>query len=174
MAINQYFDIIKRWWWLLLASTLVASASAFVAVSREPRIYQATTTVVVGQSLQQADPTSQDIYISQQLAQTYREMVTRQPILRGVQEALGLSFTPWYGNISARLVPGTQFLEISVRDTVPERAAAISDEIANQLIVQSPNNIHEEQEREAFVREQIETLQAGIQQTQLDIHWTLK
>jgi polysaccharide biosynthesis transport protein len=169
MAINQYFDIIKRWWWLLLASTLVASVSAFVAVSREPRIYQAATTVVVGQSLQQADPSSQDIYISQQLAQTYREMVTRQPILRGVQEALGLSFVPWYGNISARLVPGTQFLEISVRDTVPERAAGIADEIANQLIVQSPNNIHEEQEREAFVREQIETLQAGIQQTQLDI-----
>ena len=169
MELKQYFDIIKKWWWLLLASTLVASVSAFIAVSREPRIYQAATTVVVGQTMQQADPSSQDIYISQQLAQTYREMVTRQPILRGVQEALGLSFVPWSGNISARLVPGTQFLEIYVRDTVPERAAAIADEIANQLIVQSPNNIHEEQEREAFVREQIQTLQASIQQTQLDI-----
>ena len=169
MELKQYFDVIKKWWWLLLASTLVASVSAFIAVSREPRIYQAATTVVVGQTMQQADPSSQDIYISQQLAQTYREMVPRQPILRGVQEALGLSFVPWHENISARLVPGTQFLEIYVRDTVPERAAAIADEIANQLIVQSPNNIHEEQEREAFVREQIQTLQASIQQTQLDI-----
>jgi polysaccharide biosynthesis transport protein len=169
MELKQYFDIIKKWWWLMLASVLVASLSAFIAVSREPRIYQATTTVVVGQSIQQTNPSNQDLYISQQLAQTYREMVSRQPVLSGVQEALGLSFVPRAANVSARLVPGTQFLEISARDTVPERAAAIADEIARQLIEQSPNQVQEEQAREAFVREQLESLQAGIQQTELAI-----
>ena len=49
MVILEYLNIVKKWWWLIVASVLVASASSYYAVSREPRIYQATTTVVVGQ-----------------------------------------------------------------------------------------------------------------------------
>ena len=121
MELKRYLSAIQKWWWLLVASTRVATVSGYFAVSRMPRIYQASTSLIVGQSLNEANPTNQDLCISGQLAQTYREIVTRQPILRGAADSLGLPYVPRADDVSAWLVPGTQLLGISVRDTDPER-----------------------------------------------------
>ena len=169
MELKRYISAIKKWWWLLVASTLVATVSGYYAVSRMPRIYQATTSLMVGQSLNEANPTNQDLYISQQLAQTYREIVTRQPILRGAAESLGLPFVPRAEDVSAWLVPGTQLLGIAVRDTAPERARALADAIAQELIEQTPNEIEEEQARQGFVRTQLQNLEENIEITEEEI-----
>jgi non-specific protein-tyrosine kinase len=134
-----------------------------------PRTYQAFTTLVIGQSLQEANPTNEDLYISRQLAQTYRELATRQPILRGAADALGLSYTPSRESISAWLEPGTQLLSIGVLDTDPERARALADAIAEQLILQTPNEIAEERARQDFARSQLQNLQESIQTTEEEI-----
>ncbi len=169
MALEDYLKVVKRWWWLLVASTLVATASSAFALSREPRIYQATTTVIVGQGLEKANPTYTDFSIGQQLAQTYVNMVRRQPILQGAAEALGLEFVPWSGNVSAQIVAGTQLVEIRVRDTSPERARALADEIAHQLILQTPTNPAEDEGRRTFVEEQLQTLEENIRLTEEEI-----
>ena len=161
MELAQYWSVVRRWWWLIVASVLVATVSSYVSTMRVPRIYQATTTVMVGTSLQKANPTNQDLYISQQLAQTYAGMVRRRPILQGAANALGLPFIPSEGNVSARNVPGTQLLEIQVRDTDPERASALSDAIAQELILQSPAESGEDQSRRVFVQSQLERLFPG-------------
>jgi len=169
VELTRYFIAIRKWWWLIAISTLVAAVSSYVAVSRMPRIYQASTTIMVGQGLQSANPDSQDLYISQQLAQTYREMVTRQPILGAAAEALGLSYVPSPQDVSAWLVSGTQLMGIAVRDTDPERARALADAIVQQLILQTPNEIAEDQARQAFVRTQLMQLEENIQATQQEI-----
>ncbi|MFL7809112.1 MAG: Wzz/FepE/Etk N-terminal domain-containing protein, partial [Anaerolineae bacterium] len=169
MELAQYWSVVRRWWWLIVASVLVATVSSYVSTMRVPRIYQATTTVMVGTSLQKANPTNQDLYISEQLAQTYAGMVRRRPILQGAANALGLPFIPSEGNVSARNVPGTQLLEIQVRDTDPERAAALSDAIAQQLILQSPAESGEDQSRRAFVQTQLEQLETNIQENEAEI-----
>ncbi len=169
MELKQYFSIVKKWWWLIVASTLVATVAGYIAVSRVPRVYQATTTAVVGPGLPSPSLTTQDLWFSQQLAQTYRDMVSRQPILEGVAKALNLPFVPWAGNVSARLVPGTQFLEISVRDTDPERARAIADEIARQLIAQTPGDLASDQSRQSFVQAQLKSIEENINLTQQEI-----
>jgi succinoglycan biosynthesis transport protein ExoP len=169
MALEQYWVVIKKWWWLMVASTLVASISSYASLSRVPRIYQAATTVLVGQSVFEPDPSAQDFAISQQLAQTYVNMVQRRPILEGAAEALGLSYVPWSGNVSARIVPGTQLVEITVRDTSPERARTLADEIAQQLILQTPTDSAEEQARGAFVQAQLQSLEENIQITEEEI-----
>jgi succinoglycan biosynthesis transport protein ExoP len=168
MALEEYWTVVRRWWWLLVLSTLVAAASSYYAVQREPRIYQATTTTMVGQALERANPSSQDLYISQQLAQTYVNMVSRRMILEGAAETLGLSYVPWPDNVSARIVAGTQLLEISVRDTSPQRAQALADAIAEQLILQTPESA-EDQSRRAFIEEQLAKLQQGVQDTEAEI-----
>ena len=169
MELKQYFMAIKKWWWLLVASTLVATVAGYIGVSRMPRVFQATTTVVVGQGLQSANPNSQDLYISQQLAQTYREMVTRGPILGGAAEALGLTYAPSSQNVNAWLVAGTQLMGIAVRDTDPERARALADAIVQQLILQTPNEIAEDQARRSFVQTQLGNLEQSIQDTEAEI-----
>ncbi len=169
MDLKRYLSAIKKWWWLLVASTLVATVSGYYAVSRMPRIYQATTSLMVGQSLNEANPTNQDLYISGQLAQTYREIVTRQPILQGAAEALGLPYVPRPDDVSAWLVPGTQLLGIAVRDSDPERARALADAIAQELIDQTPNEIEEDQARQGFVRTQLLSLEENIEITEEEI-----
>jgi succinoglycan biosynthesis transport protein ExoP len=166
MRLEQYFAVIRKWLWLIVASVLVSTISGYLGTLQMPRIYQAATTVMVGQALEQPDPNSQDLYLGQQLAQTYADMARRRPILAGVAEALGLDYVPSAENVSARQVPGTQLLEIAVRDTHPERAMYIADEIAHQLILQSPTQAREEQERRAFVQTQLEDLESWIQETQ--------
>jgi non-specific protein-tyrosine kinase len=168
MELGQYFSVLKRWWWLMVACVAVATASSYYGTTKMPRIYQATTTVMVGQSLEQVNPSSQDLYMSQQLAQTYAEMVRRRPILESAAQAMGLAYVPSAGSISTRQVAGTQLLEISVRDTNPERARVLADEVANQLILQSPAT-SEDQERQDFVRDQLADLQTNIEATEAEI-----
>lgn len=164
MELEQYIAVLRKWWWLMVACALVAGISSYLGTLGMPRIYQATATVMVGQGvLEKPNPNSQDIWLSQQLAQTYATMVQRQPIRQAAAAALGLEYIPY---ATARQVPGTQLLEISVQDTIPERAAAIADEIANQLILQSPTASSENQQRQAFVQSQLEDLEERIQQTQ--------
>ncbi len=169
MVIDDYLRVAKRWWWLLILSTLVASASSYISVSRAPRIYQATTTVIVGQSLSRSNPTYQDFTIGQQLAQTYVNMVRRQPILQGAAVALGLDYVPRSGDVSAGIVPGTQLIEISVRDASPERAQALADGIAQQLILQTPDDPASSQTRRAFVEEQLQSIERNIAATEAEI-----
>jgi len=169
MALEDYWRAIVKWWWLLLASMVVASISSYLSVSRAPRIYQATTTVIVGQSLSKADPTYSDFSIGQQLAQTYVNMVRRRPVLEGAAGALGLSYTPRGEDVSAQIVPGTQLVEISVRDTDAERARALADAVAQQLIEATPGDAAEDQERRTFVENQLRDLEVNIEATQVEI-----
>jgi non-specific protein-tyrosine kinase len=168
MELGYYFSVFKRWWWLMVACVGVATGSSYYGTTQMPRIYQATTTVMVGQSLEEVNPSSQDIYLSRQLAQTYAELVKRRPILESAAEALGLPYVPSAGNISTRQVAGTQLLEIGVRDTNPQRARVLADEIANQLILKTPSAT-EDQERQLFVKDQLVDLQGKIEATQTEI-----
>jgi non-specific protein-tyrosine kinase len=121
---------------------------------------------MVGQNLQNVDPSTTDFLTSEKLAQTYSEIVRRQPALQATVEALNLPIT-WQqlkGNVSVRLVQGTQLIEISVEDTVPERAQATADELARQLIRQSPTspeNAAATQHKE-FVQRQLDDLQSKM------------
>jgi capsular exopolysaccharide synthesis family protein len=169
MVIEDYLRVVTKWWWLLILSTLVAAGSSYYTVSRAPRIYQARTTVIVGQSLSRSNPTYQDFTIGQQLAQTYVNMVRRQPILQGAAQALDLGYVPSSGNVSAGIVPGTQLIEISVRDTSPERAQALADGIAQQLILQTPGDPTDNQTRREFVEAQLRTLEGNIAATEEEI-----
>ncbi|HOT90796.1 MAG TPA: polysaccharide biosynthesis tyrosine autokinase [Anaerolineae bacterium] len=169
MELKQYFGVIKKWWWLAVTCVLIASVSSYMGTQQMPRIYSATTTLMVGQALQQANPSSQEIYLSQQLAQTYATMVKRKPILEGAARALGLQYIPAAGNVSARVVPGSQLLEITVLDTDPERARILADEIAQQLIKQTPTDSPEVQERRAFVQQQLKDLEDKIKTTKAEI-----
>jgi polysaccharide biosynthesis transport protein len=81
--------------------------------------------------------------------------------------ALGLSSLPAF---NASPLPNGQMLEIVVVDTDPQRAQMVANELANQLILLSPTSPKpEEQEREAFINEQLASLQQSIPETEAEI-----
>jgi polysaccharide biosynthesis transport protein len=168
MEIRDYIAPLRKWWWLILAVTLIAGVVGFVIVEQQPETFQTTATLQIGQSiLQDPNPTTSLIAISQQLALTYADLARRSAVRQATMDALGLDLLPTY---TIRPVASTQLMEITVTDTSPERAQAVANELANQLILQSPTaSEQEERERQAFIDRQLDDLEQEITNTQATI-----
>jgi len=167
MELGAFLRPLRRWWRLLLASTALAAVSSSCYALVQPPVYEAQTTLIIGQALGSPNPTGGDLALSQQLTVTYSDLLHRRPVREQTMAVLGLTFLPEY---SARPLPDRQLLEIVVVDTIPERAKAVADELARQLILQSPTAPQpEEQQRQTFISDQLASLQANIQQTQSEI-----
>lgn len=130
----------------------------------QPDVYVSRTTLVIGTTILDPNPDSGQIYIAQQLAQIYADMARREPIQQATMDALGIGWLPAY---QSRAVPNAQMVEISVTDTNPRRAQLIANELALQLIRQSPAiGDTETGVRQEFIRSQLSNLQEQIQETQ--------
>lgn len=151
----------------MLLAVIVAGVSSYLAVSRQPPTYEARATLSVGNALQETSPTVNDFNLPEMLAALYAPLANKEEVREKTKEALGLSSLPSY---VARSVPNTPFIEIVVTDTMPERAQAVANELANQLILQSPTAPKpEDQERAAFINEQLDELQNNIDETREEI-----
>ncbi|HRX01807.1 MAG: polysaccharide biosynthesis tyrosine autokinase [Anaerolineae bacterium] len=167
MELRQYFNTFRKWLWLIVLATLVATAASFLATRQQAPIYAAKTSLMVGQTLENPNPTGNDVWLGQQLAQTYAEIAKRDLVRGTTMEALGLSWLPEY---TVQLVPNTQLLEIRVVDTNPVRAQAVAAELANQLILQSPSaSDRTRQDRREFVTRQLQELETNIDETKARI-----
>ena len=167
MELKEYILPLRKWWWLIVAATLVATVSSFLATREQPPIYQTRTTVMIGNSINNPNPNGYDYYQSQQLATTYADIVKRDNVRQATMAALGLGFLPEY---SARTVPNTQLVEITVTATDPVRAQAVAKELVNQLIAISPSGQNgESQKRQAFISGQLNELEDKIKATQTEI-----
>ncbi len=168
MELRQYVAVIRKWWWLILLSTAVAAFFSWWAVRDQPAVYQTSTTLMIGQPLDQFDPNYLDFYTGERLAQTYSELIKREPILKRTAAALGYEeqWRDMRGKVAVSLVPGTQLIEIRVTDTDPQRAKLIADELAHQLMkMVTP----EESEEREFLRSQAASFPAKIEAAQEEI-----
>jgi polysaccharide biosynthesis transport protein len=166
MEIKDYFTPLTRWWRLIVAAILIAGLFSLIATIQQPPIYQTRTTLMIGRAIQDPNPEYYSFYSSQQLAATYADIAMRKIVQDGTMEALGLTWLPAY---SVSSVPNTELLEIEVQDTDPVRAQAVANELANQLILQSPTNRAESQSRQDFINQRLNTLEVKINETQADI-----
>ncbi len=172
MELKQYFNVLIKWWWLILASVAIAGVASYLGTLATPRQYLARTTLMVGQSLQNPNPDQSQLYLSAALAQSYTDLVKREPVLRGTLQALKLDWD-WLllqSMVTARVVPGTQLLEITVLDTDRQRVKVLADEIAHQLILQTPAGTDVENEAEhQFIVQQVQELKTNITNAQSEI-----
>ena len=168
MELKQYVSALWKWKWLIAASVLVAGGFSYYTSRQQPRVYMTSTTVMVGRFIQSVNPSSQDFTTSQQLAQSYVQLVRREAVLQPTVDALGLpmGWETLAAQVNASVVPGTEFLQIRVVDTQPERAKLIADEVAQQLIKQSPTTPDKEQEdQRVFVYQQLVDIRKQIADT---------
>lgn len=167
MELNKYIFPLRKWWWLLVASTLIATIFSSLSSLRQPKIYQARTTLMIGTTINNPNPSSNELFLGQQLAAAYADLASREIILNATKNALGMNQMPAY---SARALPNTQLIEITVNDSNPERAQTVANELAAQLILLSPISAQpEEQGRQEFVHERLNNLEAQIKETEAEI-----
>jgi len=167
---SNYIKRVLRWWWLFLLSMIIAATASYYASLQMPKVYKTTTTLLVGQVFQTANPTGQDFSTTEQLAESYAQIVSRQPILQAVIDNLGLnmSWTQLKRDVLAETIPNTQLLAITVENNSPELAVAIADEIAYQLILQSPTSPENQARTEhgEFVKQQLASLETRISRSE--------
>ncbi|MFN0071037.1 MAG: YveK family protein, partial [Chloroflexota bacterium] len=165
MELSQILSALWKWKWLIVAATIAGVATSAYVDRQSPRLYRATTTLMVGQFLQAANPQGGDVMLGQQLAQSYAQVVRRQPVLAGALEELGIdmSIGALASRVTAAPVPQSSFIQVNVVDADPERARLLANEIARQVIVQSPTPQDREQdEQRKFAAQQLASLQARI------------
>jgi Mrp family chromosome partitioning ATPase len=163
--------MVWKWAWLAVLAAGIAAGSSYFASKSITPLYRAQSTLMVGQIIQDPNLTSVSIYTTYQLANTYIQFVTREPVLQGAIDVLGLQMD-WRslaGRVSAYNVPQTQFIQVRVIDSDPYRAKVLADTIAQQLIQLSPANPTKiDEENAAFIRTQLDNLRENMQEGQTD------
>lgn len=162
MELGAYIKPLIKWWWLLVTATAVALISSFIGTSRQPLVYQSRTTLITGSTVFEANPTSGNLYLNQQLANFYVTLAQGQTVQNAAMQALGITWLPEY---IARALPNSQIIEIVVSDTIPERAQIVANALANALVQQSPTYSQGQKARESFIEAQLDKLEQDIQAT---------
>lgn len=168
MDINAYLKPLIKWWRLLFVVTALAIIASSASVLLQPEVYVSRTTLMIGQTINNLNPDSGQIFIATQLAAIYADIANREPIQVATMEALNITWLPSY---EARVVPNTQLIEIVVTDTNPQRAQVIANELARQLTLQGPTEGSggEAGQRQEFIKQQLSSLQTQIIDTELRI-----
>ena len=167
MELNKYIFPLRKWWWLVVASTLIAAIFSSMSVMRQPPIYRAHTTLMIGTTINDPNPSTNELYLGQQLAAAYADLANRELVRNATRNALGMDGLPEY---IAQALPNTQLIQITVNDTDPERAQIVANELAAQLILMSPVSPQSEgQGRQDFVQDRLNNLETQIQETEAEI-----
>jgi succinoglycan biosynthesis transport protein ExoP len=166
MELRQVITTVLRRWWLLVVLIAIGAMLGYAISRAQTPVYQATTTVLVGESITSSHVDRVDLQISDALIGTYVEVARRQPVMQGVVTTLNLNES--WQNLSKQVtvtnIENTQLIEIAVEGNSPEQARMIADEIVNQLILLSPSSVEgpDNQLTSSFNREQIAKLQERI------------
>jgi len=167
MELNKYIFPLRKWWWLVVASTLIAAIFSSMSILRQPKMYQARSTLMIGTTINNPNPSSSELFLGQQLAAAYADLANREIVYNATKNALKLDQLPQY---IARALPNTQLIEITVNDINPERAQVVANELAAQMILLSPISAQpEEQGRQNFIHERLNTLETQIKETEAEI-----
>jgi succinoglycan biosynthesis transport protein ExoP len=128
--LSGILSVVRRWWWLLALGGAVAALMGFLVEDRLPPAYESEASLLVG-------PVSGDrdvLEAAGQQARTYAGIARTATIVTGAAARVGLSpqsLRSKLEDVTASNI--TRLLTIRVRDTDPERAAAIANAVAAQL-----------------------------------------
>lgn len=166
MELQRYLQLIAKWLWLLMLGAGVAAGIAYLELHDTPRLYEATTKLVVDQG---AIGTN-DIWTSKNLVTTYAEVIKTDALMQRALEAnpdLPLSPSQLNAMTTVQPVRETAVLTIRVRDIEPERAARLANAIAETFV---DDVARAERERfraaEEALQQQLDSYRAEIERTQ--------
>lgn len=161
MEIKQYIYLLRRWLWLIILALVLGALGGFLFSRYQSPVYQATTKVLIMQSLENR---SLDILYQNesQLAQTFIELIVTRPIIEAASVKLDTPINP--RQVRVQQVRGAQLIEVIVQDSDPEKAALIANTLVEEFVSQN------EELQIARFSESEENLQAQIQQVEKQIN----
>lgn len=150
---------------MLLIVGLAAAGSYFYSQTIPPT-YRSSAILLVGQEQTSTNPTVSDIYVSNNLAQAYALLVNQPNVLQAAAQELNWegSWESLYFVVSASAPQGGQTINVTATANSPQRAQAIANIVAKQVIAQSPLSRQQQatETQRDFIAAQQALLQAQI------------
>ena len=171
MSIRQRAGNLRTWIPIILASAILAAGSAYFLSGLLPKTYEAKATVIVGQSLSDANPELSQLLASQRLSATYAAIAVTRPLLEAAIEKVGLTVNAeeLAKHVKATAPLESTLLVITAEDSDPGRAAAIANELALQLVTTSGTLQGRDEEVRASVDKDLQATQEQITETQAEV-----
>ncbi len=173
MELAQYIRLFRKWLWLLVLAAFLGSSISFIRTNRQDPVYRAEVTLFVGGFISDPNPGSSDIFTGKELAQTYAVLATSYDILEATVNTGGFPTTPGAlrGAVTTSIIPETSLLKITVTYGDPVLAADIADQLAEQLILNSPDSLTPEQLYQVgLLRDQITSVSDQLASDQEEIN----
>jgi capsular exopolysaccharide synthesis family protein len=136
LDLHGFLKALARRWPTVVVCLLLAIGTAFAATTLSTPVYEARTQLFVAtRTGEDTTQLNQGQSFSQARVQSYAEIVTTRQVTATVVEELGLHTTPeeLASRITARAPLNTVLIDITVRDTVPLRAARIANAVADRF-----------------------------------------
>ena len=180
---QRYISFIRRWLWLIVLATLSAGAITYWISSQQAVTYEASSRLIIGPGIEGLNPDEKDIQTGGRLMQTYAELATTRTVLQTVIDNLGLDLTVDELDklLTVRPTIETQFLTIIVQDGDQDRATAIANVLAEELVRLSPTGDSESgaavvrtqmREQTTQIEDNIANIEAGIALLEADLQAT--
>ena len=167
--LRRLFYLLSRNIWLILLGLVVGGGAAFAFSRYQTPIYEAKTQVMVTRSSSEgpvADLTQ--ALNSQQISQTYVELLSQDWVLVAVAERVGGEIGEKQIKVAA--ATNTQIIGITVEDPDPVRAAAIADTLVQVLIEQNESiQAGRYTDAEESLNQQIHQMETQIAQAQAEL-----
>lgn len=139
LPLRDIVRVLGRRLWLIIAVTLVIVGGAVGFGLAQTPTYEASTKLLVGQQKGAGDPfnLAGDVQGLQLLTKTLAAAVNTRPIAQVVVRQLDLSINPneLMANVQVEQIPDTQFVQVTYKDTNPERAQLIANSIGDVFSV---------------------------------------
>ena len=120
----------SRLWIILLMPILCGGASLVLSLVQTPT-YEASIKMLVGQE-RGATENPADVGSLQQITKTMSEGINSRPVAETVIQRLDLQMAPedlLGQHLSVKQIPDTQFIQVSYRDSSPDRAQQVANTI---------------------------------------------
>jgi capsular exopolysaccharide synthesis family protein len=135
MELRDYVSAVRKRWWLVAAAACLALVAAVVVTARTAPTYAANVTFFVSTPSSGVTDAYQGGLFSQQRARSYVNLVGSDRLAGAVaaDPAVGLDAAEVQRRISARTIPDTVLLEVTVVDTDSARSLRIAQAVATKF-----------------------------------------
>ncbi|MGH3520643.1 MAG: polysaccharide biosynthesis tyrosine autokinase [Haloechinothrix sp.] len=134
MDLPGYIRVLRERWRLIAACVLAGLGTALVVTLLTPNVYSARAQLFVAASDMNSENAYQGGLFAQQRVRSYTQIITSQTVVDGVIRTVGLRTTAdeLARRISVDAPPDTVLIDITARDSSPQRAQALADATAAQ------------------------------------------